>query len=186
MYCPKEKNTALVDERVGERLAVQHCPSCQGNWIPAMEYESWKDSQPASEDMVNLIDRALEVTCEIAPFDSRAALCPECNCYLARAKVSLRTPFYVERCPNCKGIWCDRGEWAVLTQIGLHRLVDRLFSGEVQSRIRERELLAQERRATIDKLGPDLANRVFELADSLERHPYGDFGVAYLMRRFER
>jgi hypothetical protein len=46
--------------------------------------------------------------------------------------------------------------------------------------------LAQERRATIDKLGAELAAQIFELADVLKQHPNGDFGVAYLMRRCDK
>jgi Zn-finger nucleic acid-binding protein len=184
--CPKERNVGLVDGVLSQKLAVQHCPGCQGNWIPAANYASWKDSQPESEDLTTLVDRALEMTCESAPLDARAALCPECNCYLVRARISLKPPFYIERCPNCKGIWCDRGEWEALEQVGLHRVVDRLFVREWQTLVREREQLAQERRATVEKLGAELADRIFELAEVLEKHPYGDFGVAYLMRRFDK
>jgi hypothetical protein len=72
----------------------------------------------------------------------------------------------------------------VLQQLGLDSRVDYIFSNEWQAQVRELEHGARERRATIDKLGPDLAERVFELAELLENHPNGDFGVAYLMRRF--
>jgi Zn-finger nucleic acid-binding protein len=130
--------------------------------------------------------KTLDVDYVQSPFDTKAALCPECNCYLARARVGLKTPFYVERCPNCGGIWCDRGEWDVLEKLGLHTAIEQLFSSEWQARVKEREYAARERQATIDKLGADLAEKVFELAELLEGHPNGDFGVAYLMRRFDK
>lgn len=130
--------------------------------------------------------KTLDVDYVQSPFDTKAALCPECNCYLARARVGLKTPFYVERCPNCHGIWCDRGEWDVLEKLGLHTAIEQLFSSEWQARVKEREYAARERQATIDKLGEDLAEKVFELAELLEGHPNGDFGVAYLMRRFDK
>lgn len=186
MQCPKEKQVALVDGQLMRQLSAHHCPECQGDWIPGAAYEAWHQNQPPSKPLSTLIDRALEMECERSPFDMRAALCPECNAYLARAKVSVKTPFYVERCSNCKGIWCDRGEWDTLQTLGLHTMIAHMFSNDWQTRTREREQLAQERRATIDKLGADVAAQVFELAEILEKHPNGDFGVAYLMRRFDQ
>jgi Zn-finger nucleic acid-binding protein len=84
---------------------------------------------------------------------------------------------------QCRGIWCDYGEWDILEKLGLHTTIEELFSNEWQTRTREQKFSVQERQATIDKLGSELAGRVFELAELLEKHPNGDFGVAYLMRR---
>jgi hypothetical protein len=61
-----------------------------------------------------------------------------------------------------------------------------VFSTEWQAQIRQLETEARERQAMLEKLGPELAERVFELTERLEKHPHGDFGVAYLMRRFDR
>lgn len=84
---------------------------------------------------------------------------------------------------HCRGIWCDYGEWDILERLGLHTTIEQLFSNEWQTKARSHRFSEQERQATIDKLGIELAGRVFELAEALERHPNGDFGVAYLMRR---
>lgn len=186
MQCPKDKQVALVAGQLARQLAAHHCPDCQGVWVAGAEYETWQQQQPPTENLSTLIDHALEMDAVRSSYDTRAALCPECNAYLARAKVSVKTPFYVERCPNCKGIWCDRGEWDTLQTLALHTVIDQIFSNDWQTRTREREQLAQERRATIDKLGPELAARIFELAAALETHPNGDFGVAYLMRRCDK
>jgi hypothetical protein len=70
-----------------------------------------------------------------------------------------------------------------LERLGLHTTIEQLFTNEWQTRSRSRQFSEQERQATIDKLGSELADRVFELAEILERHPNGDCGVAYLMRR---
>jgi Zn-finger nucleic acid-binding protein len=89
----------------------------------------------------------------------------------------------VERCTQCRGIWCDYGEWDILQKLGLHTTIEQLFSNEWQTKVRSHQFSQQERQATIDKLGSELAERVFELGELLEKHPNGDFGVAYLMRR---
>lgn len=186
VQCPKNKNVSLVDRVLGSNLAAQFCPDCQGTWIPAEEYKMWQESQPSVPVQLDALPQMLAVDFVRSPLDTKAALCPECRHYLARARVSLRTPFYVERCPNCNGIWCDRGEWDILEKLGLHRAIEQLFSSEWQARVRERGHHDQERQAMIEKLGPDIAAQVFALADVLRQHPHGDFGVAYLMRRFDR
>jgi Zn-finger nucleic acid-binding protein len=104
-----------------------------------------------------------------------------------RSRVNLRsTSFFIERCPTCKGIWCDRNEWSVLEKLGLDGYIPVLFSDEWQGHVRRLETEYREKQATVDKLGQALAEQVFALADRLEQHPNGDFGVAYLMRRFEQ
>ncbi|MEP0956871.1 zf-TFIIB domain-containing protein [Microcoleus sp. FACHB-1515] len=180
--CPKDRKTELESSTLSGNLAVQCCSDCKGTWIPAAEYETWQ----SQHDRIHDLPATLDVDYVQSPFDTKAALCPECNHYLSRAKVSLKTPFYVERCPNCNGIWCDHGEWEVLEKLGLHTAIEHLFTSEWQIRIKARETAEREREATIEKLGEDLAARVFDLAERLENHPNGDFGVAYLMRRFDR
>jgi Zn-finger nucleic acid-binding protein len=186
VHCPKEKQISLEERVLDSGLPAYGCPSCQGNWISGNSYTSWQVKQPLPASETEVIDRMLEGFCEPPPLDAKASLCPECQAYMARARVPLKMPFYLERCPACKGIWCDRGEWEFLTEIGMGNLVHRFFAQDWQTLTRTREHIAQERRATIEKLGSDLATRVFELAELLEKHPYGDFGVAYLMRRFDR
>lgn len=184
MRCPKDGAFELVSSRLDKELVVEYCSDCKGTWIPASEYESWQSRQPPIKlaDLPNTLD----VDYVQSPFDTKAALCPECRHYLSRTKVGLKTPFYVERCPNCGGIWCDYGEWDVLQKLGLHTIIQQLFTSEWQTRSKEREHAERERQATIEKMGEDIASRLFELADLLEQHPNGDFGVAYLMRRFNQ
>ena len=185
MKCPKEKQVTLVDGTVSGKLAVHQCPDCQGMWIPSDKYKIWQIGQNRPKTVAELVPKKLDVEFERSQFDSKAALCPECGTYLARAKVGMTNAFYIERCLSCGGVWCDRGEWDALEQMGLQAAIEQLFTSEWQMSSRERESLALEKKATIDRLGEELANRVFELAEVLEKHPYGDFGVAYLMRRFE-
>jgi Zn-finger nucleic acid-binding protein len=184
VQCPKDRKTELVDGVLADGLAVKCCPDCKGTWIPLEDYETWQSHQPAVE--VRALPTTLNVDYVQSPYDTKAALCPACSYYLSRAKVSLKTPFYVERCSNCGGVWCDRGEWEILERLGLHTSIERLFTSEWQTKVKEQDYAEKERRATVEKLGDELAARVFELAELLENHPNGDFGVAYLMRRFEK
>ncbi len=185
MQCPKDRKIDLIDGVLAEDLAVKSCPECQGNWIGADVYETWQINH--FQEAVNPA-AVVYADVEFAPAasDTKAGLCPQCNRYLSRAKVWIKTPFYVERCPNCGGFWCDNGEWEILTTLGVEGAIEHLFSGDWQFQLQKMQLFEKERQATVDKLGPDVAAMVFELAEVLENHPNGDFGVAYLMRRFDK
>lgn len=183
MQCPKQKPISLIDAVLEGELPIKLCPDCQGNWISAHDYHLWQDHYAHLNP--EAVPKRVTVDYSPSSFDTKGALCPECNAYLARAKVNAKNPFYVERCVKCGGIWCDRGEWDVLRLMDMHIAIDQFFSSEWQARMKEREYLERERRATIEKLGEELAQRVFELAELLANHPNGDFGVAYLMRRFD-
>lgn len=182
MQCPKDKTEALLDMVLAGDLPAKHCPVCEGNWILPEVYHQWRQGQTAQA--IAPIPTDLDIGYEPPENDARAGLCPDCHGLLARARVGLNPPFYVERCSRCGGFWCDRHEWDALMHLGLHTDLGFLFSNEWLQLAREQEYFDRERRATIDKLGADLAQQVFDLAQKLEEHPNGDFGVAYLMRRF--
>jgi len=183
VQCPKCKNTQLQGSTLSSHLAVESCDECKGTWIPAENYADWQSRQPLRPHNQPYALESLAVDFVQSPYDTKGALCPECRRYLARAKVMLANPFYVERCPNCQGVWCDHGEWDVLETLGLHTMIDQLFSAEWQTQIRQIQQMSKERQATIEKLGTELANLVFEVGEKLKEHPNGDFGVAYLMRQ---
>ena len=184
MECPKDKQVALTDVILNDGLSALCCPQCEGYWLQGAQYKAWQQKQP--QDLQNATPKLIDVPFDSSPSDTRAALCPECHHYLSRTKVGQQNSFYVERCSNCEGIWCDRGEWEVLEKMGLHAAIEQMFSPDWKMRIKELESVHRERQATIAKLGEDIATRVFELAELLESHPNGDFGVAYLMRRFDQ
>lgn len=190
MYqCPKEGQIELTDSQLSAGLLAKSCPSCGGAWIPPEHYTAWQRRHNHPEDPVTVSILPLSVVGATAPppLDNRAALCPDCRSYLVRGRVSLQNfAFFVERCPNCNGIWIDAGEWDILKALNLHTHIDYIFSTEWQARVRELEQTERERQATLEKMGPEIAQRLFELADLLESHPNGDFGVAYLMRRFDQ
>ncbi|MEM7773041.1 MAG: zf-TFIIB domain-containing protein [Cyanobacteria bacterium P01_E01_bin.6] len=184
MECPKNKSITLTDIVLNGDLPALHCPDCDGHWLPGENYRKWQQNQSPAEQ--NVMPTVLNVPFDVSAEDAQAALCPECQHYLSRVKLGQQHSFYVERCSNCDGVWCDRGEWDVLQTMGLQASLGYIFSGDWKNRIKALEYAERERQATIDKLGKDIAHLVFELAEMLEHHPNGDFGVAYLMRRFDK
>jgi Zn-finger nucleic acid-binding protein len=189
VQCPKETQVELSQGALPGGPSAHCCPQCQGAWIPPEHYADWQSRQGIAADTdpyVAVLPSAIAFDFEAPALDNRAALCPDCRHYLVRGRVTLQnTAFFVERCPNCKGYWCDGGEWGILQELGLHSHLNFIFADSWQTQVKALEATQRERQATIDKLGPDIAAKIFELADLLEQHPNGDFGVAYLMRRFE-
>lgn len=187
MQSPKAKNVTLVDRTLDENLPGKECPQTGGVWISGEDYQNWVEQQNSPEiDLEELTHRLREVNVTPSESDTKAALCPQCSRFLSRSRIETQPAFYLERCPQCGGIWCDRGEWEILGQLGVRSQIEVLCSGEWQARLREKQQSDRQRQATIDKLGEELATQVFKLAEALKNHPNGDFGVAYLMRQFDR
>lgn len=186
--CPKETTVELVPAQLTEGLAVHRCTSCAGNWLPKPNYQRWQAINAGLEAMPEeVLPLAFDSDFRVAPLDGRAGLCPECGTYLKRSRLNLKqTAFYVERCPICDGLWCDRGEWEVFESLGLHIQIPIVFTPDWQARVRVLEQKERQRLAVVEKLGEDIATRVFELGNLLEGHPHGDFAVAYLMRKFDK
>ena len=184
MDCPKCKKTSLKSVKLNKNLSAYQCQQCEGNWINGDTYKVWQSSGLSSyiKNKLTWIDKNIE-NFTPSPLDTKASFCPECRQYLARGKVSVNPIFYIERCPQCKGIWCDGGEWEILNKLNIHGQINKLFSNEWQSSIREKQHEKQEKQALIDKIGEDLAQEIFALGEILEDHPEGDFAVAYLMRK---
>ncbi|MEL7502403.1 MAG: hypothetical protein AAFN18_08035 [Cyanobacteria bacterium J06554_6] len=188
MRCAKDLKVDLSDKTLSGGLMAHSCPQCEGVWIPSDRYQTWQaeHADPSTSISDLKLPSSLGVDYKPSPYDGRAGLCPQCGFYLVRGRINLKeTAFFVERCPGCNGIWCDRGEWETLEKLGLASYIPLLFTDEWQSHVRVLEAAYREKQATADKLGPEIAEKLFELAKLLEAHPNGDFGVAYLMRRFE-
>lgn len=184
--CPKCKQLVLQDGLLYDQLLVKYCDECKGFWIPNDNYENWQNNQrPQTEEEAALLDKYYDLNFVPSPYDSKAALCPDCACYLSRARVYLKTPFYLERCASCGGMWCDGGEWDILEVLGLHTSLQKMFSSAWQAKVRERIQAISERQALAEKLGPEVAEYIFNLAEAIEDHPHADCAATYLLRRFE-
>ncbi|MGD1904984.1 MAG: hypothetical protein ACFB0C_03215 [Leptolyngbyaceae cyanobacterium] len=188
MQCPKDKSVELFDGHLPTGPQAKCCPDCGGAWISSAQYLAWQQAKgvnPEAEPQVTVLPSTFSGGTAPA-LDNRAALCPECQHYLARGRVSLQDiEFFVEYCPNCQGYWCDGGEWAMLQAVDLDLNLQYIFDETWQAQVKALDASQRERKATVEKLGPELAARVFDLADQLQNHPNGDFGVAYMMRRFD-
>ncbi|MCY7367738.1 MAG: zf-TFIIB domain-containing protein [Chamaesiphon sp.] len=184
MHCPKCKSE-LVNGILGDLLLTKHCRECQGDWISGRNYQTWKSQRAEILPNPDALTENYNLPYNPSSLDAKTAPCPECGCVMARGKIALREPFYLEHCLTCGGIWCDQGEWEVLEQLKLDTNVTKIFSGIWQAQARVSHANQLERQAVIDKVGIDIAQQVFDFEDLLANQPNGDFAAAYLMRRFK-
>ncbi|MEA5470929.1 zf-TFIIB domain-containing protein [Spirulina sp. 06S082] len=181
--CPKCRNAVLLDSQLPGEIPVKRCSECKGMWLSNKPYREWRHQQPQKSATPDLLQAKTDLGFTPSPVDSRAGLCPECSRYLSRAKVKYKQPFFLERCPECEGFWCDEGEWELLSTLGLNSSLEQFFDRQWQMQMREQEYVATERQTLIDKLGEEFASEIFSLSDRLLKHPNGDYGLAYLMRK---
>ncbi len=185
MDCPKCKS-GLVNGLLSDKLLTKHCEGCAGDWISGDNYREWQLSHPETPLDADFFAKNHHLPYAPRPLDGKTAPCPECGRIMSRGKIALREPFYLEHCLSCGGTWCDKGEWEILEQLKLDTNIPQIFSSSWQAQVRASQMHELERQAVIDKVGVEMAQRVFELADVLSHHTNGDFAAAYLMRRFER
>jgi Zn-finger nucleic acid-binding protein len=186
MQCPKCKEL-LTNSQLFGSLKADACATCAGQWVDGDEYQQWRQVQNrATVDPMKVLRANLTAYKVPAETDTKTGLCPQCQRILSRTRVSTEPFFYLEQCLSCNGVWFDQDEAAILQQLKLHDQIEILSSGSWQSQVRSAQMLLNEKEAVIEKLGIDIAQQVFELAEILTEEPNGDFAVAYLMRRFER
>jgi Zn-finger nucleic acid-binding protein len=93
--CPRCDETLYMIERGGVRL--DHCWSCRGIWFESTELDELVDE-----------DGTLELLIEITgKLEGEGLLCPECREIMSTHEIF---GVYVDQCPECKGIWMDKGE----------------------------------------------------------------------------
>lgn len=176
----------LEDAVLNDIIPVKYCPESQGFWISGKNYETWLDSLPSWYAPEEILPYNQFEDFVPSPFDGKAGLCPECGTYLSRIKINIKQPFYIERCLHDGGIWFDDAEeWKILESLGLHTKIHEMFSSQWQTKVRLHQQEMINRQTVIDKLGEEIAEYIFQLADILEDNPHGDCAATYMLRRFE-
>ena len=117
MKCPKCQGEELHEMHI-EGTDVDFCDSCKGIWFDKDEM-AFMAELPNDIPLSNVEDTATQTT----------SLCPRCeHTTLEEMKFVQANDLLVERCPECRGIWLDKGE---LPKV--ERIAARL--GDVKSKV---------------------------------------------------
>jgi len=110
MKCPSccgrlrevKSKTALVDI----------CLDCRGIWFDSGEFvdfaRSLTESEKISPKEIRLFKPQTVHT--LKTVKESLKLCPRCNLAMKRFNYSYDSNIFLDKCPNCKGIWADGGE----------------------------------------------------------------------------
>lgn len=171
LRCPKcSSSLAPVDPRTGLALG---CAGCGGLWARAGALEALPAPEGAVESSVR------------APNDERTGLCPDGHGILLRGRVDEEgaATFYLERCPACRGVWFDAGEWSRIASSPLRSRLDELWDPAARRdalRARQEARLAADLRA---RLGDALYDDLVRVVTALESHEGRGAALAFIADR---
>ncbi len=111
MKCPIEE--AELGLKVYEaEINVDSCPRCGGVWLEQGQLESIQETHDHEyiDELFNMEDlgyRAYELALQK---QGRALKCPRCRRELETREYARCSQVMIDVCPECHGIWLDRGE----------------------------------------------------------------------------
>jgi Zn-finger nucleic acid-binding protein len=104
--CRTDMNEVKAEATTGYLLLLDQCSRCGGIWCD--RWELFPLSAAAAENIDGVDAAALQAPCR--PPDA-ALECPRCRARMAPFRDrSLPRDARIERCPNCEGMWLNRGE----------------------------------------------------------------------------
>jgi uncharacterized protein len=96
-------------------IAVDQCVSCRGIWLDKGELERIQETieRDYSEALgrISVIAQAYELARQKAAVGIR---CPRCDRELYQKEYGYCSQILIDLCPDCAGIWLDRGELEAL------------------------------------------------------------------------
>jgi Zn-finger nucleic acid-binding protein len=104
--CAGEMKEVAVPASVGYSILLDQCPRCGGIWCDRWELYPLT---PAAADRIDPVDQS--VLWQPTGPRNKSLECPRCRARLRRfSDPSLPQDARIERCPNCDGMWLNRGE----------------------------------------------------------------------------
>ena len=180
MKCPACSN-GLRQLRTKSAL-IDHCPKCNGIWFDADELApvimALKKSDPEQT-------REKEYT---GPINARAPrtvqendrFCPRCDKKLKKFNYGYDSNVFLDRCPDCQGIWTDSGE---VKQI-IEYLKPNPKAEEIGRLLTRMHSVAQEQDTVKPSVGwlPWLPRIIIPIDDDIapERFPYITLTLVYI------
>lgn len=103
MNCPKCRDEEL-QATVIRGVEVDRCTKCRGVWFDARELPHLLDQKPADLRPIRGGKFVEDVNC-------RSANCPRDGNELTRVCSAVNDQVILDSCSQCRGIWCDGGEF---------------------------------------------------------------------------
>lgn len=175
MKCP-DCHVTLTTRELEPGLAARACGQCGGQWVEGVRYFRWLESRPKGALAAGTAERAANSSVAtpvhgVVERRVRARLCPACGRLLMHAKVGHGTPFELDRCGGCGGIWLDAHEWETLKRHDLHDDVHLVFSSAWQADVARRDRERERDNMLLNKVGPADLDEAKRVRSWLDAHP---------------
>jgi len=131
MKCPV--CSAAMEKKHVQDVEIDECPECMGAWFQDDELRKAKDS--ADSDL-NWMDFEVWKHADRFKAAPRNVGCPKCSGSLVCADYD-NTGVEIDCCPQCKGIWLDKGEFKKITDALTDELLTKSFSHYVKASLEE-------------------------------------------------
>jgi Zn-finger nucleic acid-binding protein len=116
MKCP-QCNSPLKEGNYEADIQIDLCASCGGMWLNKGELEAIQETvEHDYSDIlykIGTVARAYELARQKA---LAGRTCPHCHRLLASKEYGYCSQILIEMCPQCEGVWLDRGEMQALEQ----------------------------------------------------------------------
>jgi Zn-finger nucleic acid-binding protein len=162
--CPKCGKALVAASR-----GVSKCSGCAGMFIPAQ--------------LVPFVDDEGAGVAVAADLDAKGGRCPVDQTILSRAEIDLGPDHgvvHLERCSSCRGVWFDRGEWALLADQQLLENIDQFWTVEWRTRRRRERNEREYERRQVEEFGPELFAQLQAIASRLEGYERRSQALAFL------
>ena len=174
--CPKCKSPTLAPlgavQSGGDPDLVppSRCVTCRGVWLP---------HEAVAEHLVPAAVDAPVAT--PSPADELPGFCPRCRGILVRARVNDDNPFHLDRCPICRGIWFDAGEWAAIASTEWLNHLDDLWDPVWRKKVRDQRAENRHLETIEHALGREVFAKVQAAVQALRKHPMRSLGLSFIV-----
>jgi membrane associated rhomboid family serine protease/Zn-finger nucleic acid-binding protein len=110
MRCPVCSSELRSVKSKSEIIDV--CPGCNGIWSDAGEFVNLVSQLAKSEEITPEIPQLFKPR-QVQPagkIEEEPRMCPRCNAEMRKLNYAYDSNVFLDKCPNCGGIWTDAGE----------------------------------------------------------------------------
>ncbi len=125
MRCPEDKSELHPTDYKG--VSIEECPKCLGRWFDRDELREAKDRTDDDLRWLDFDPFAEEADRFAVP--SKGKRCPKDSTGM-EALTYERSGVVIDRCPRCRGLWLNHGEFEKIVQY-LERIVSSETSPEL-------------------------------------------------------
>jgi Zn-finger nucleic acid-binding protein len=115
MNCPHDR-TPLESRDYEASIQVDECSSCGGRFLDQGELSKIQETveRDYSDRLKNLPDLVGSAHAAALASSKPPIECPKCSVAMERREHGYTSQILVDVCPQCRGVWLDRGELEAL------------------------------------------------------------------------